>query len=199
MSRKDSRIDAYIANAAGFARPILNHLRRIVHAACPEVEETMKWSSPHFLHHGMLCNMSAFKQHCSFGFWKGALVLGESARDGGMGQFGRITARSDLPADDVLTGYVRKAMQLNEAGVRPPARSRPKKKTELVIPDELRAALKKNKKAQATFEDFSYSHKKEYVEWIAEAKREETRTKRLATALVWLSEGKSRHWKYINC
>ena len=197
MPTNDPRIDAYISKSADFAQPILRHLRRIIHAACPEVEETMKWSRPCFVHQGILCNMSAFKQHCSFGFWKGDLVLGKAVE--GMRQFGRITAIADLPDEKTLAAYVRKAAQLNEAGSRLPARSRPKRKKELVVPADLRAALTKNRKALAAFENFSPSHRREYVEWITEAKREETRAKRLATALVWLSQGKPRHWKYINC
>jgi len=202
MSNKDPRIDAYIARSADFARPILTHLRQLVHAACPEVEETMKWSFPHFDYKGMLCSMAAFKQHCSFGFWKGELILGQSpggARDEGMGHFGRITAISELPADKVMMGHIKKAVQLNETGVSKPTSPRPKTRKELIVPDDLRSALKKNRKALATFENFSYSHKKEYVEWITEAKRHETRQCRLATTLEWLAKGKPRHWKYLEC
>lgn len=202
MGKKDPRIDAYIARSSDFARPILNHIRKLVRAACPEVEETMKWSFPHFDYKGMLCSMAAFKQHCSFGFWKGKLIFGNSpggARGEGMGYFGRFTAISDLPDEDVLMGYVRQAVQLNDAGIKTPARVRPRKKQELVVPDYFLAALKKNKKAAATFEQFSYSHKKEYVEWITEAKREETRQQRMKKAIGWLAEGKPRHWKYLNC
>jgi len=202
MSSKDPRIDAYIAESADFARPILTHLRQLVHAACPEVEETVKWSFPHFDYKGMLCSMAAFKQHCSFGFWKGELILNQSpggARDEGMGHFGRITAISDLPADKILKGYIRKAVQLNETGVSKPKQLRPKAKKELTVPEDLLAALKKNRKALMTFENFSFSHKKEYVEWITEAKREETRQRRLATTLEWLAKGKPRNWKYLEC
>ena len=202
MSSKDSRIDAYIAKSADFARPILTHLRQLVHVACPGIEETMKWSFPHFGYKGMLCSMAAFKQHCSFGFWKGELILGQSpggARDEGMGHFGRITSVSDLPADKILTGYLKKAVQLNDAGVRKP--NLPKRRTnkELTVPEDLLAALKKNRKALITFENFSYSHKKEYVEWITEAKRDETRQRRLTATLGWLAQGKPRHWQYLDC
>jgi|ERR1044071_988952 uncharacterized protein YdeI (YjbR/CyaY-like superfamily) len=204
MSKTDPRIDAYIERAAEFARPILTHLRRLVRAACPEVQETMKWSHPHFDYKGIMCHMAAFKQHCAFGFWKAKLIFGEGRAGGknaddAMGQFGRITALSDLPSDKVLTGYIKKAAQLNEAGVKPPARSRPREKTELTVPDDLAAALKKNKKAFTTFGNFSYSHRKEYVEWITEAKRDETRRQRLDTAIQWMAEGKARHWKYAKC
>ncbi len=200
----DPRIDAYIAKSADFAKPILNHLRQLVHAACPTVEETIKWSFPHFDYKGILCGMAAFKQHCSFGFWKASLVLGKgnsqgNVADEAMGQFGRITSIADLPGDKILIGYIEKAAELNDAGVKVPARARPKSKKELVVPADLATALKKNKKALATFEKFSYSHKKEYVEWITEAKREVTRKQRLETAIAWMAVGKSRHWKYVNC
>ena len=201
MPTKDPRIDAYIAKSADFARPILNHLRKLVHNACPDVEETMKWNFPHFVHHGILCGMGAFKQHCTFGFWKRELVLGKdlgARREDSMGQFGRITALADLPSEKILLGYIRKAAALNEAGVKSPAR-KPKAKKPLAVPADFMAALKKNKVALATFENFSPSHKREYVEWITGAKRVETRNSRLATAIAWLAEGKSRHWKYANC
>ena len=190
MAIKDSRIDAYIAKSADFAQPILKHIRKLVHAACPDVEETMKWSFPHFDYKGMMCSMAAFKQHCSFGFWKGELILGKGPdgdRGEGMGQFGRITALSELPKDATLIGYIKNAVQLNEAGIKLPTSAKPKVKKELTVPDDLIAALKKNKKAQMAFENFSYSHKKEYVEWITEAKREETRKKRLETAIAWMA------------
>lgn len=204
MGTKDPRIDAYIAKSADFAKPILNHIRKLVHATCPEVEETMKWSFPHFMHKGILCSMASFKNHCAFGFWKGALIFGKdqgAGNNGGdaMGQFGRITAISDLPKKDVLIGYIKKAVRLNDAGTRLPSKPRSKEKKELVVPDYVMAALKKNKKALTTFENFSYSYKKEYVEWITEAKGEETRNKRLTTAIAWMAEGKPRHWKYIKC
>jgi uncharacterized protein YdeI (YjbR/CyaY-like superfamily) len=203
-SKKDSRMDAYIANAAGFAKPILNHLRALVHTACPEVEESMKWSRPHFMYKGMLmCGMSAFKHHVAFGFWLGEMVLGEkgkwTAETEGAGHFGKITSLADLPGDKELLGYIKKAAELNDKGVKRPAPPRIKGNRELVVPDYITAALKKNAKARAAFEAFSYSHKKEYVEWITEAKREETRQKRMETMLTWLTEGKSRNWKYENC
>ena len=199
MACRDPRIDAYIAASADFARPILTHLREVVHEACPEVEETMKWSMPHFLYHGMLCGMASHKQHCSFGFWKGSLIL-EGADDrgeGGMGHFGRITTVGDLPSRATLERYVRKAMALNEDGTKAAAPRRPKTaRVEPAMPAELAAALDRNEAARAAFERFSPSHRREYVEWIADAKRAETRERRVATALEWLAEGKSRNWKY---
>jgi uncharacterized protein YdeI (YjbR/CyaY-like superfamily) len=200
MGSRDPRVDAYITKAAPFAQPILAHLREVVHAACPDVEETIKWGFPNFSYEGMLCSMASFKAHCAFSFWKGSLVTGvkDAAEEGGMGDFGRITTLKDLPSKKVLAGYVKEAMRLNEAGVKSPARSKPKvPKAELAVPLTLLAGLKKNAKARATFGSFSPSHRREYIEWITEAKREETRDKRVAQALEWLAEGKSRNWKYV--
>jgi uncharacterized protein YdeI (YjbR/CyaY-like superfamily) len=201
MGKKDTRVDAYIAKSAEFARPILAHLRETVHAACPDVEETIKWSFPNFMYKGMLCGMASFKEHCAFGFWKGSLVLGKegAAAEKAMGHFGRITKLSDLPSRRVLAGYIKEAMKLNDAGVKAPARSKPKTPKAVVVPDDLRSALTANKEAAATFDKFSPSHKREYIEWITEAKTEATRTRRLATAIEWMAEGKPRNWKYMNC
>jgi uncharacterized protein YdeI (YjbR/CyaY-like superfamily) len=199
MPTRDPRIDAYIDNAAPFARPILTHLREVVHAACPQVAETLKWKSPSFEYKGLLCGMASFKEHCAFGFWKHELVTGESDRSReAMGSFGRITSVRDLPPRQVLTGYVKKAMELNEQGIKGP-RTKTVGKGPVEVPPDLQAALSKHTKARATFEGLSASHRREYVEWIVEAKREETRKRRLATALEWLAEGKSRNWKYDRC
>lgn len=199
MGTKDPRVDRYIANAAEFARPILNHLRALVHEGCPEVEETLKWSMPSFVYKGLLCGMAAFKQHATFGFWKHELVLGKTAESEGMGQFGRLTSLQDLPSDKRLLGYIRKAAELNASGIKAPARLRakPGAKREIVVPNYFATALKKNKAALVNFEKFSYSHKKEYVEWLTGAKREETRERRLATAVAWIAEGKPQNWKYM--
>ena len=202
MPTLDPRIDAYIEKSAEFAQPILNHLRKLIHKACPDVKETMKWSMPHFEYKGMLCGFAAFKQHCTFGFWKQSLMETDAfpAEKTAMGSFGRIASKKDLPADKVIIGLVHQAMELNEKGIKvekkKPAAAA---KKELVIPDILVTALKKNKAAQATFESFPRSCKKEYVEWITEAKTEPTREKRLATTLEWLAEGKKRNWKYEKC
>jgi len=198
MTKRDPRVDEYIANAADFARPILEHLRVLVHRTCPAVEETVKWRMPSFDYHGLMCGMAAFKQHCTFSFWKERLVVGDAADAGAHGQFGRIQRLQDLPSDKVLCGYIKKAMQLNESGTSTPrARSSPRPPP--ATPDDLAAALKKNKKAAGTFAAFSASCKREYVEWITEAKREDTRAKRVATAVEWMAEGKQRNWKYMNC
>lgn len=201
----DPRIDAYIANAAAFAQPILKHLRALVHRGCPAATETIKWSMPHFEHAGgILCNMAAFKAHCAFGFWhqgmKQAVAAAGATRADAMGSFGRITSLADLPDDRTMIRLVAAAAKLNESGA--PGRPRPVSKgakKELPVPVGLAAALKKNKAAATTFANFSPSHRKEYIEWITEAKRDETREKRLATTIEWLSSGKSRHWKYAEC
>ena len=199
MATKDPRIDAYIANAADFAKPILKHLRKVVHAGCPQVQETLKWSMPHFDYKGIMCGMAAFKQHCAFGFWKADLILGpgETREKSGMGTFGSIKSLADLPSEKTLIAYVKKAAALNEAGVKAPGRTQPKKRAPLETPEYFTAALKKNAKARKTFEAFSPSQRREYIEWVTEAKREETRKERLAKSNEWLSEGKARNWKYM--
>jgi uncharacterized protein YdeI (YjbR/CyaY-like superfamily) len=162
----------------------------------------MKWSRPHFLYKGMLCGMSAFKEHCAFGFWRGSLILGKPEEpEPGMGQFGKITQLSDLPVDEVLARYIREAMRLNDEGVKSPGRSKPKSSTPrpLVVPDDLAELLANHDQARATFEGFPPSQKREYIEWITEAKTQPTRSKRLATTIEWLAEGKIRHWKYQDC
>ena len=192
MPSRDSRIDAYIARSAPFARPILKHLRARVHEGCPDVVETIKWGSPHFEHHGMLCGMAAFKEHCAFGFWNRALKIPEQ-RDA-MGQFGCITKVSELPKDRVLVGYVREAARLNETGQKVgPIR---KARKPIPVPKQLVAALKKKAGAAAKFKALSPSHQREYSEWIVEAKRDETKQKRLRTAVDQIAEGKSLMWKY---
>ena len=192
MPNRDPRIDAYIAKSAPFARPILKHLRAKVHEGCPDVVETIKWGSPHFEHHGMLCGMAAFKEHCAFGFWNRALEIPEK-RDA-MGQFGCIQSLADLPKDSALVGYVREAARLNETGQKVgPIR---KARKPIPVPKELVAALKKKAGATARFKALSPSHQREYSEWIVEAKRDETREKRLRTAVGQIAEGKSLMWKY---
>lgn len=193
MARKDPRVDAYIAKAAKFAQPILKHLRALVHAGCPNVVETIKWSFPHFEHKGVLCSMAAFKEHCAFGFWNRAMQI--PGKKEAMGQFGSIKALSDLPADKVMLGYIREAARLNETGQKVgPIR---RKLKPLPVPPELSAVLKENPAALARFESFSPSHRREYNEWIGEAKTDETRRNRTETAIGWIAAGKSRNWKYM--
>lgn len=209
----DPRVDAYIERAAPFAQPILRELRERVHRACPDVEETLKWAMPSFTYRGrILCSMAAFKQHATFGFWHGDRVVGGRGTEaspsaapaaGGqpdgataMGQFGRLTALTDLPGKREMAGYVREAMRLIDSGAPARATRASATKAALPVPDDLAAALRGSPMAQATFEAFAPSHRREYVEWIVEAKREDTRQRRIAQAVGWLADGKPRHWKY---
>ena len=195
MGTRDPRVDTYIEKSAPFAQPILVHLRAAVHEACPDVVETVKWKSPSFEHHGILCGMAAFKSHCAFGFWKHELVTGEERSQEAMGSFGRLTSTRELPKKAELQRLIRRAMKLNEDGVKVERKKTAPKKP-LPVPPELKAALAKDKRARAAFEAFSPSHRNEYAEWIGEAKREETRARRVAQALTWLRDGKHRNWKY---
>ena len=202
MSKKIKAIDDYISKSAPFAQPILNHFRELVHKACPAAEEKIKWSFPHFDYKNeMMCSMAAFKQHCAIGFWKATLmkdgILMERARsEEAMGHLGKITSLKDLPSDKILTGYIKEAMKLNDEGIKLPAKPAPAAKPILEITGYFLKALQKNKNALKVFEAFAYSHKKEYLQWITEAKTEETRNKRMATAIEWIAEGKGRNWKY---
>ncbi|ALN85380.1 bacteriocin-protection, YdeI/OmpD-Associated family protein [Lysobacter capsici] len=220
MSQTDPRIDAYIARAAPFAQPILEHLRAVVHATCPQVEETIKWGMPSFVYGGkILCGMGAFKQHATFGFWQGASVVGaspERSREA-MGQFGRLTKVGDLPGKRELSKLLKQAMALIDARGKKtagkpavnkapagrtatsdvPASKTRAPKPPVVIPDDLAAAFKKNAKARATYAAFPVSQQREYVEWIESAKREQTRSGRVAQAVEWMAEGKIRNWKYV--
>ena len=196
----DPRIDAYIERAAPFAQPILTRVREVVHEACPQAEETIKWGMPTFVHAGgILCGMAAFKQHASFGFWKHALVVGEGEPRDGMGSYGKLASLQDLPPNKTLLAHIRKAMKLNQDGVKAPTTRKSAPKPPPQAPGDLVAALEKNEAAQATFDAFPPGCKREYIEWIVEAKREETRAKRLAQAVEWMAEGKRRNWKYENC
>ena len=204
MTKRDPRIDAYITRSPRFAQPILRHLRALVGETCPDAEETMKWGSPSFTHGGrILCGMAAFKEHCTFGFWHQGMneVLGKDGARAGdaMGSLGRITSLADLPSDAAMRRYLKKALSLGTSEA--PARPRPARKAAapLEVPGDLAAALKANRPAAATFEKLNPSHRKEYIEWITEAKRDETRRRRLAMTVEWLSEGKTRNWKYENC
>jgi uncharacterized protein YdeI (YjbR/CyaY-like superfamily) len=200
MGTRDPRFDAYIEKSAPFARPILTYIREVVHEACPEATEEFKWSSPHFTYKGMLCGMASFKEHCAFGFWKGSLIVGAEGKSAdAMGQFGRITRIDDLPPREELLRYVREAKRLNDEGVKVPARAKPAEKKELPVPDDLVAALETNPAAQEHFDAFSPSKRKDYVQWITEAKTDATRKKRLDQAVEWIAEGKSRNWKYEKC
>jgi len=198
MTTTDPRIDAYIAKSADFARPLLAQVREVVHTACPQVEETLKWGMPSFTWRGkILCGMAAFKQHMTLWFWEGRAIVGDDRSAEAMGQFGRITKKSELPGKRELAAYVKQAMARVEAGASLPPKKKPAPKAELPVPDELVAALRKNAKARATFEGFAPGYRRDYIEWIVEAKREDTRQRRVAQTVEWLAEGKSRNWKYM--
>jgi uncharacterized protein YdeI (YjbR/CyaY-like superfamily) len=193
--KRDPRIDAYIAKQQPFAQPILTYLRDAVHEACPECEETLKWSSPTFMHHGILCGMAGFKEHAIFGFWKHDLLMPGQYR-AAAGSYGRLTSVKDLPPRKELLALIKRAMELNEKGVAVKrGATRPKK--EIAMPADLKAALAKSRKAKATYDAFSPSHKREYLEWITGAKGDDTRKRRVDQAIEWMSEGKSRNWKYM--
>lgn len=202
----DPRVDAYIEKAAPFAQPILAHLRELMHEACPHVTESVKWGMPFFIQRKViLCHMAAFKQHCAFGFWgsemKKVLAEGGHNSSDAMGTLGRITSLKDLPSDKRMLSYMRQAAELVDSGERKKSIDRPtnKKKRPVNIPPELTAALRKNTLAAKAFAAFSLTCKREYAEWIAEAKRPETKQKRLQQSVDWIAQGKSRHWKYQNC
>lgn len=197
MPTTDPRVDQYIEAAAPFAQPILKHLRALVHKHCPDVAETVKWGSPCFTYHGILCGMSAFKAHATFGFWHKLLRETEKS-DQAKGGYGRITTLKDLPSDSVIAKQLKHAMKLNAGGIKAPVEKKTKK-PEAKVPADLAAALKRNPDASKAFKAFSPSHRREYIEWIEEAKRPETREKRLLTTIEWLSDGKHRNWKYENC
>lgn len=201
MGKRDKRLDEYIMDSPEFAQPILKHIRELMHETCPDIEETMKWSHPHFDYHGIMSSMATFKAHMSFGFWKGSLIPGLIGDKAGNahGQFGRVTTLKDLPSKAVLQRYIKQAMKLNEAGISPPkAIKTAAKKSSAApqLPPVLVAALNANRKALDSFDAFGPSQRKEYIAWIAEAKSDTTRDRRLEQAMAWIAEGKSRNWKY---
>ena len=197
--KTDPRIDAYIDTKVGdFAKPILRHLREVMHEGCPQCDETLKWSHPSFIYKGkILAGFAAFKAHATFGFWSGSQVLKTDAEATAMGQFGRLTSLDDLPDRKTLISLTHKAMKLIDEGVKP-VRNKTVK-APFTVPQDLKAAIDAAPAAKATWAGFPPSCQREYVEWVTEAKREETRTKRLEQTIAWLNEGKRRNWKYENC
>jgi uncharacterized protein YdeI (YjbR/CyaY-like superfamily) len=197
-----SAVDAYISKAADFAQPVLRHLREVLHEGAPGVVEEMKWSRPFFVYKGVILgNISAFKEHCSFGLWgpevSSALRDEGAAKANGMGTFGKIASVDELPSRKKLVGYVKLGAKAIDVGERTKTWSRPKvAKGDVVVPEVLAAALKKNKAAEKKFETMTPGAKREYCDWISEAKREATREQRVETAVAWIGEGKSRNWKY---
>lgn len=196
--KTDPRIDAYIDKQADFARPILTHLRAMLHEACPDGEETLKWGMPSVTYKGkILAGMAAFKAHATFGYWNDSMLSQDEKNRSAMGQFGRLTSLDDLPSKAALIDLTRQSMALIEAGSKPPRATA--KKVPFIMPQDMRAAIDAVPAARATFDGFPPSAQREYVEWITEAKQDATRVKRLAQAVEWLSEGKRRHWKYEKC
>jgi uncharacterized protein YdeI (YjbR/CyaY-like superfamily) len=197
MAARDPRIDAYIAAARPFAQPILRRIRKAVHAGCPHVAETIKWGMPAFEYKGPLVGMAGFKAHCALAFWKASLMktvptdIGTDA----MGQFGRLESLDDTPSEAHLVRMVREAAALNDAGVKVPRAAKAPKPAPNA-PAYMVAALRKNKKAMAAWQQFPPSHQREYIQWITEAKTDATRTRRLQTAVEWIADGKGRNWKY---
>jgi uncharacterized protein YdeI (YjbR/CyaY-like superfamily) len=196
MAKTDPRIDAYIAKSRPFAQPILKYLRAVVHEGCPQCEETLKWSAPAYTHKGIIAITAAFNEHCAFVLWKHSLITAEKKR-GAMGGLGKISTIKDLPPRKTLVGYVKKAVELNEKGVKSPTRPKDRPKKPVIVPPGLKAALAKNAKARANFEKFPPSHKREYCEWISGAKGADTKARRLKSAIVWIAAGKPQNWKYL--
>lgn len=202
MPTVDKRVDQYIKKSSDFARPILFHFRKIVHKSCPQVQETIKWGFPHFDYMGTMCSMAAFKGHCAVTFWKASLMKDKqliinAKSEKAMGHLGRITSLKDLPSDKKLTEYILEAMKLNKEGIKISAKTKVSGvQKKLVIPDYFMKILEKNKRALKTFNNISTSHKREYIDWIVEAKREDTRKRRISLTKQLLADGKSLHWKY---
>lgn len=201
--KKDPRVDAYIDKAKPFAKPILNKLRSLIHQACPEVTETIKWGMPSFEYKGPLCGMASFKEHAAFGFWKHPLIkdpdrlLEKSKNNGGeaMGNLGCLKTVSDIPPGNKMAGFIKQAVTLNELGIKLP--SKPKTiKDPLPLHPDFKKALQKNRDAREIFNEFPPSQKREYIEWINDAKQDATRERRVKTAIEWIEDGKSRNWKY---
>ncbi len=199
----DSCIDTYIQSAAPFAQPILTKLRQLIHRGCPDVVETIKWGMPFFEYKGPLCNFAAFKQHCSFGFWKASLIvdpknyLQPQAAHGGeaMGNLGKISSLKNLIPEKIFIDFIKQAVKLNEDGIK--IEKTKKTPAKGIKPsNEFQISLNKNKKAKSNFDKFSPSQRNEYIGWINEAKTEVTKNKRIATSIEWIEVGKRRNWKY---
>lgn len=193
MPPRNPQVDAYIAQSPDFARPILTQIRDIVHAACPDVEESIKWGCPHFSHNGMLCGIASFKQHCRLHFWRGEAIVGDAEQ---VEKFHRIDSVDALPSRAAIMRCVKRAMQLNDERRESPAAKPRKARPALPVPPVLASALRRNAAARKFFETLPPSHQRDYIEWISEAKTEPTRDRRVATTVEWLAEGKSRNWKY---
>lgn len=202
MGKKSIAFDQYILKSASFAQPILHHIRELVHMACPETEEKIKWGMPFFDYkNDNLCFMASFKQHCGFGFWKTPLIKGLPERNNpeeksSMGNLGKLMLLKDLPSDKKIIGWIKQAMVLNEKGIKVAKKEKDTVVKKIEMPDDFLKALKKNKTAFENFHAFTFSQKKDYIQWITEAKTEATRDKRMITSIEWIAEKKVRNWKY---
>ena len=200
MSQRYPSVDAYLRKAPAFAQPIIEHLREVVHAACPEVEECIKWNCPFFVYRGPVCAVAAFKAHCRIGFWKADVLRKGPAAAAALASLERVTQVSEFPSRAALTALVQGAVKLNEDGVlaewQKAQQERRKNPVPVKPPPALAAALKKNARARKTWDAFTPSHRRDYVVWIAAAKTDETRDRRVQQTVEWLAEGKTRHWKY---
>ena len=201
MPTTEPRVDVHIKKSKDVAKPILAHIRSLVNDVCPNVTETMKWSFPHFDYNGIFFSMASFKGHCAFGFWKHSLMDDAAlpSEKTAMGSFGRIASITDLPDDKTMKKLIVKAVRLNDDDVKVVKTKLVPERKEFVVPEMLLEALARHKNASETFSNFTYSKKKDYVEWITEVKTNATREKRLATTIEWLADGKARHWKYEKC
>ena len=201
MGKKDKRIDHYIDRSADFAKPIMEHLRELIHQACPDVTETIKWGMPNFDYHGMMCGLASFKKHCAFVFFKASLLSDKSLMKNAkseiaMGHLGQITSFKDLPSDSKLLKLIKEAAKVNAEGLKV-ERRKPIPKSAISVPADFKKYLAKSAKAKNTFNGLAPSHKRDYIEWITEAKADATRVKRMETSIAWLTEGKPRNWKYM--
>ncbi len=201
MGKKNIQVDEYISKSVDFAKPILEHFRALVHKASPQITETIKWGFPNFEYKGIVCSMAAFKNHCAISFRKASLLkdpqkLLQISEKNGMGNFDKITSLNSLPNNAILISYIKEAVSLNENEIKIQVKIH-KRSPLPAIPEALKKALLENKKASATFANFSDSNKREYILWLNEAKTPQTFEKRLAITLAWLEEGKIRNWKYV--
>ena len=186
------RVDAYINNAQPFARPILRHVRQLVHRALPGVEEAIKWGMPYFVVNGKnAVGMAAFKKHAA------VTLCSDISAGEGMGNFGKITSLDDLPDDNELIVRIQNSAEAAQGRVETPPK--PSSKLAIPMPDDFAASLAASSAAQSFFDGFTDAQRRDYLEWITSAKREETREKRIATATEWIGEGKKRNWKYEKC
>ena len=146
----------------------------------------------------ILAIMAAFKRHAALNFWRGQDLCGDKAQADGMGQFGKLTSIPDLPANEELDRLIRQAAELATSAPAPRQTKNAPKPPPEMHPD-FAAALEKAPRAKAALGGFPASAQREYLEWVAQAKQEATRQKRIATAVEWLGEGKRRNWKYEKC